>query len=326
MCGMSSENGPGTGYRQALEAAGYTRLHRGLVSASGPDHVTFLHSMVTNEVANLAEGAVSRAALLTPRGKMVCDFFLMRLPDRILLELDAQYTATFLSAIGQYIIMDEVEFSDRTDQLAHLRVMGPQAAEFWTTFAESTLPEMDRVVELDDGWGTRRSMWGLDGFDLFLPAAGIGAAEVNLRQSGLQELQDRDSTILRVEAGEPAFGVDVDESNYLLEAGLDSLVSYTKGCYVGQEVVSKATYIGGVARKLCCLLLPGPCQPGDSLHGPGDRVVGRLSSVVDSPRLGQTIGLALVKTSFAEPGTRLDLGSEDSTGSAEVVENFLGAA
>jgi folate-binding protein YgfZ len=329
----------GGGYEAAREAAAvFDRSFRGKIAVAGADRRTYLHAMLTNDVALLAPGSGCYAAYLTPQGRMIADMSVLELGDLVLLDLDPSTTAAVLQRLDQFIFSEDVKLGDVTEAFGRLTVAGPLAARVAAAvlagagqrgLGEGELagwPEF-RVVratfrgEMALVAASRET--GQPGFDMYVERPRVEDLAAALVAAGARAATDADWEVLRVEAGRPAFGIDMDADTIPLEAGIeDRAISLTKGCYPGQEVVIRILHRGHgrIARRIVGLRVTGDAVPGhgDVLRG-GDRDAGRITSAVRSPRVGGPIALAMVHRDFLTPGTELSVLHGDQTMTATVV-------
>jgi folate-binding protein YgfZ len=271
------------------------RSERGKLALTGSEAKDFLHGQVTNDILGLTEGHGCYAAFLTHKGKMLGDMRVFDLGDELLLDCERVSLQELFNMIRRYKLGREVELHKRTLELGLLSVIGPDA------------PVLAGPAEHDNA---RVTLGGAPvvavttdvGVDLFF-AASDGAAV-----RGALDFPDGDADdaeVVRVEHGRPRYGIDLDDSVIPQEAGLNErAVSFTKGCYVGQETVARLYYRGKPNRRLLGLRLSEPVAPGTALTL-GEKVVGRVGSVVVSPDHGP-IALALVRRE-ANPGDTVAL-------------------
>jgi tRNA-modifying protein YgfZ len=307
-----------TEYRTLREGCGLLdRSERGKLALSGPQAIEFLNGQITNELAGLQVGEGRYAAFLTHKGKMLGDLRVLAAEGseglELLLDTERVALQSLFDMIRRFKVGYDVELHKRTLERGLLSLIGPRAE---AVAGVDLGPEehTSGPVSID---GIQALAIRADaGIDLLAPAGDTAALAEALRARGAEPVGDAAAECLRIESGRPRFGVDLDESVIPQEAGLNErAVSFTKGCYVGQETVARLFYKGKPNRHLRGLRLSAAAEPGATLLL-GEREVGRLSSVADSPRLGP-IGLALVRRE-AEPGAQLRL-SEGET-RAEVVE------
>ncbi len=271
------------------------RSERGKLALTGPDAKTFLQGQVTQDIESLTPGHGGYAAFLTHKGKMLGDLRVFDLGDELLLDCERVALQELFNMIRRYKLGADVELHKRTLELALFSVIGPDA------------PDLAGPEEHDCA---RASLGGVAvvaartdvGVDVFCPAGDREAVRAAL---AFPDGSEADAEVVRVERGRPRYGVDIDDSTIPQEAGINErAVSFTKGCYVGQETVARLYYRGKPNRRLLGLRLSAPAPTGSELRL-GEKVVGRLGSSVVSPELGP-IGLALVRRE-ASPGDTVEV-------------------
>jgi len=326
------------GYRAAVESAAvFDRSGRGKIAVAGNDRRRYLHAMLTNDIASLQPGDGCYSAYLTPQGRMIADMRVLELGDMVLLDLDRSATAAVLARLDQFVFSEDVKLGELTEAFGELSVAGPHAARI----VAGALGGGERVVSESElaGWPEFRNVrasfrgqmvlvaasreTGAAGFDMYIERPYVELLAGALVASGATRADAADWEVLRVEAGRPAFGVDMDTETIPLEAGIEGrAISFTKGCYPGQEVVIRVLHRGHgrVARKTSGLLVAGARVPGagDQLTA-GDRDAGQVTSAVWSPRVGGPIALAMVHRDFLAPGTELTILHGDEKLGATVV-------
>ncbi|MGV1048800.1 MAG: YgfZ/GcvT domain-containing protein [Solirubrobacterales bacterium] len=296
-------------YRQLREECGLLeRRERGLLRVSGPDGAEYLQGQLTNDVEALAPGEGQYAALLDRKGHMQSDMRVLRVgAEEILLEIEALAREAVLRHLTMYSIGREVAVADVSDELAVLSLIGPRSAELAGTAA---LPE--DACEETSAAGSECLAVGSDaGLDLIVAAAERERLRDRLLEAGAVEVSPEAAEILRIESGRPRFGAEMGNETMPAEAGIvEGAVSFTKGCYIGQETVARLHYKGRPNRHLRGLRLSAPAPPGATLVL-GEKEVGRLGSAAVSPALGP-IGLAILRRE-AEPGAELRVGEDGVT-------------
>lgn len=307
-----------TDYRTITNGCGLLdRSERGKLALTGADARSFLQGQVTNDVEGLSPGVGCYAAFLTPKGKMLGDLRILDTGDEVLLDTERVALQGLFNMIRRFSIGYDVELHKRTLERGLLSLIGPGAAEV-AGAADLPLDEDAHVLMEVSGAGiTARAIRTDVGVDLLCDAGEVEALRAALADAGAVAVEEQAAEVLRVERGRPRYGIDLDDSVIPQEAGLNErAVSFTKGCYVGQETVARLHYRGKPNRRLRGLRLSGRAESGDELDFDG-RSVGRLASVVQSPRLGP-IGLALVRRE-APPGTHVTVGGAGDV-TAEVTE------
>ncbi len=297
---MSSSVGIATeAYQAVTESCGLLdRSERGKLALSGREAKSFLQGQVTNDVEQLAPGDGCYAAFLTPKGKMLGDLRILDVGDELLLDTERSSLQQLFNMIRRFKVGYDVELHKRTLECGLLSLIGPDAVQ--TAGADGLASAEHAHAELEiDGLPARAIRTDL-GIDLLCDAGDVGPLGAALEHRGAASVTEATLECLRVERGRPRYGMDLDETVIPQEAGLNErAVSFTKGCYVGQETVARLHYRGKPNRHLRGLRLPAGADRGAELRLE-DRVVGTLATVVESPRHG-IIGLALVRRE-ASPG------------------------
>ncbi|MFL5872781.1 MAG: YgfZ/GcvT domain-containing protein [Solirubrobacterales bacterium] len=286
-------------YRQLREECGLVeRPDRGLMVVSGPEAAEYLQGQLTNDTEAIGPGEWIHAALLDRKGHMQADMRVLRPgegPD-LWLDLEPEGLAAATRHLQMYKIGREVEVRDESEAHTLISLIGPRATEF------------ARAVEAT-------SLRTGEGVDLIVPAAERDRVREALLAAGAVEVSPEAAEILRIETGRPRFGAEMGTATMPAEAGIvETAVSFTKGCYIGQETVARLHYKGKPNRHLRGLRFSGRAQPGDSVRL-GEKEVGEVGSAAVSPAHGP-IGLAILRRE-AEPGATVAVGEDGVT--AEVV-------
>jgi tRNA-modifying protein YgfZ len=302
---MASLDTLGTDYRAITEAGGLLdRSDRGKLALSGADAAGFLQGQVSNDVESLTPGTGCYAAFLTPKGKMLGDVRILNAGEELLLDTERATLQALFNMIRRFSIGYQVELHKRTVECGLLSLIGPDAARL--AGADGLPSEEHAHIPLSIGGTQARAIRTDVGLDVLCDAADTEALRALLEESGAVAIGEAAAECLRVERGRPRYGIDLDDTVIPQEAGLNErAVSFTKGCYVGQETVARLFYRGKPNRQLRGLRLTDPAEPGEELLLEG-RPVGRLTSVAQSPRFG-AIGLALVRRE-APPGSTVTSG------------------
>src|SRR3954452_2763814 len=287
------------------------RSERGKLALTGPEAKTFLAGQITNDVESLAPGRGIYAALLTHKGKMLADLRVLDLDDELWLDTERVALQALFDVIRRAKIGYDVELRKRTLEQALFSLVGPRSREVAGADAAGLGP-----AEHDSARSPLGVLVTTDlGVDVICAAEEAGRVRDALERAGAVAVPESAVEARRVETGRPRYGLDLDDTVIPQEAGLNErAISFTKGCYVGQETVARLHYRGKPNRHLRGLRLSAPAEPGAEIRL-GEKVVGRLGSVVVSPRHGP-IALALVRREAA-PG---DVVTVDESATAEVVE------
>ncbi len=283
-----------------------------LVALSGPDRLRLLHGLVTADVKSAAEGETVGGFFTTGQGRILADFRLLAFTESGWLLLPPGTGEAIRTHLEKYKLASRVEISTVADRrLFELR--GPRASAA-AEIAKGLSGEGGRAVVASDTASATRLLLLLQASEAeeFLASWLREAMALRLRRVSAAA-----GEIARIEDGELQFGVDFSTENFPQETGRESAISYTKGCYLGQEVVARIHYRGGVQRLPRGLRFESAAEPvaGEELLLDG-RAVGRATSVALSPRFG-AIGLGLLHQRATAPGTRLEVARG---GSAEVLE------
>jgi folate-binding protein YgfZ len=302
---MTSIDTLGADYRTVTESCGlFDRSERGKLALSGAEAATFLQGQVSNDVEGLAVGAGCYAAFLTPKGKMLGDVRILNAGDELLLDTERIALQALFNMIRRFSLGYQVELHKRTLERGVLSLIGPGVAEI---AGAGGLGDDEHAHILTSIGGVEVRAIRTDvGIDLLCDSAEGDVLRERLLDAGAVPVGEQAVECLRVEHGRPRYGIDLDDTVIPQEGGLNErAVSFTKGCYVGQETVARLYYRGKPNRRLMGLRLSQTAAAGDELSFEG-RIVGRLSSVAPSPRFGP-IGLALVRRE-APPGSTVAVG------------------
>jgi folate-binding protein YgfZ len=302
-------------YRALHEEAGFlVRRGRGQIEVNGSDGAEFLQGQVTNDVEALGPGEGCYAALLDPKGHMKADLRVLCVAlETLWLDTEPAGAPALWRHLNTYKIGRRVEVVDRADERAIVSVIGPEATR---ATGSPPLHGEHEHAEFEYGTVSCRAVRTDLGVDLIVPMTELAEVRERLTAADVPEVDETAAEICRIEAGRPRYGLDMTTATIPQEAGInDRAVSFTKGCYIGQETVARLFYKGKPNRHLRGLKLDRPVEAGASLRL-GDREVGSVGSSCLSPKLGP-IALALVRRE-AQPGDALKVGDQDAH--AEVVE------
>ena len=297
------------------------RSARGRIVVSGADRASYLQGLLTNDIVALKAGRGCYAAYLTAQGRMIADVYVYELGDVILLTMNGGVKDDVLAKLDQFIFSEDVQLGDVTATFAQIGVIGPDAVTIVSRLLTGASPDaLGALAEhgnLRAEWNgepaivTRVTDTGEPGFDVFVDTSTRGAFETALATAGVAVLDEQTVEAIRLEAGVPVFRRDMDEDTIPLEAGIESrAISFSKGCYVGQEVIIRVLHRGHgrVARKLVGVVFDGEQPPaGGSVVRAGDREVGRVTSSAISPALKRPIALAYLHRDFVTPGVAVSV-------------------
>jgi len=296
-----------SGYQGLREQAAWLDLSaRGRIRATGEDRARLLHAMTTNQVQKLQPGEGCYTFFLNAQGRILADANLLCLEDSILIDTEPETRHKIYEHLDRYIIADDVTLIDETDALAAVGIEGPRAA--------AVLEQLQAVIPTalysTARWGSRivarTDTTGAGGFSVLLPAAEKARFLDQLLALGVPEANAEQACIVRLEHGRPRYGEEITERYLVQETGQLQAVSFTKGCYLGQEIVERVRSRAQIHRVLRRLEIDTPTPPehGAKLKS-GDVDAAEIASAVYSPAFGKTVAMAYVKVPFAEPGTVL---------------------
>jgi folate-binding protein YgfZ len=306
-------------YAALRQSAGVLDLSfRSRLCVLGADRRAFLNGQVTNNVKDLHPGEGCYAALVNAKGKMESDLNIYCLENELLLDFEPGLTAAVQSRLEKYIIAEDAQIADIAPDYGLLSVQGPRAAAALESLGFAPPQKLLSITRSEDAalgefYVANQPRFATSGFDLFIPTTSLLQAAERLlgairaiggRSCGWAALE-----IARIEAGVPRFGQDMDNTNLPGEAGLDArAISYSKGCYIGQEIIARIRTYGQVAKSLRGLRLPDdlPELPGKGAKlFLGDKEVGIITSATASPTLSGNIALAYIRREAAAAGTEL---------------------
>jgi folate-binding protein YgfZ len=319
-----------TDYQAILQGAAVADvMPRGMISVSGADRAGYLQGLLTNDIEALQPGTGCYSAWLTPQGRMMTDMHVIEGGDMLLLDVPAHVTTSVQRRLEDLIFTEEVQVGDLTADLSRVCIHGPEAAKL----VEKAIPNVTGLDDWIQHCNTRSTFkdasvvvvrvdqLGVPGFVIYTPNDSKEQLRDTLLAFGALLVGAEAIAATRIEAGIPLFGIDMDEEIIPLEAGIESrAISFTKGCYVGQEVVIRILDRGHgrIAKKLVGLYLDSNTlpKPGTILRGAGQDI-GTVTSVAHTPRSG-AIALGYVHRDYVEPGSKVEVAGHEKLVSATV--------
>ena len=300
---------------------------RGRLLVTGSEAVPFLNGLITNDMKTLEENRWMPAVFPNVQGRLIASVRISRLADDdkgkpiFLIDTEAATHERVLQTIQKFTLAGDFHVTDLTAETAHLSVQGKQAASIvWASLGVDVAGLSDAAVtRIDetandvtmtwDGIIIASSHTGAKGFDLILNATRAVEAWNKFVAAGARPVGHDAWETLRIEAGVPRYGQDMDDTTVVTETNLDEAVSYTKGCYVGQEIIARIKYRGHVAKKLRGLLFEGPIklEAPAAIISSDDKEIGRVTSTTISPHLGRRIALGYLKYEYSSAGTEVKL-------------------
>jgi aminomethyltransferase len=293
---------------------------RGRIAVAGLEAAKFLNGLVTNDVKALAPRFWLPAIFPNVQGRILAAVRIMNLDDHFLIDTEAATYEIVLNLLSRFTLAGDFRVTDQTEEVASLSVQGKRATEMVRSiFGEAAVPVQllpwepanISVVDWEHGQVTIicDTHTGEMGYDLFVEAAQITDLRQALIDQGAVVVTDDTVEMLRIEAGIPLYGVDIDSNTVVNESSLDYAVSYTKGCYIGQEIVVRIKHRGHVAKKLTSLIFPYESFEIDdrTVYSEDGQEAGRVTSWIISPQLGYTVALAYIKFDYLKMMTPIQM-------------------
>lgn len=289
---------------------------RGRIRVSGSEATMFLNGLITNDVKNLAQNRWIPAVFPTVQGRLIGAVRVIRGSEaEFLIDTETASHEAVLKTVSRFTLAGDFKVSDVTAETALLTLQGQGAGEILQKLFNQAVSDLPQNGVVQTTWQNapvtiiRASHTGEDGFDMFIDSSRKAELQQALEDAGAQPIGEDTFEILRVEAGIPRFRKDMDETNVIPEINLDDAVSYTKGCYVGQEIIVRIKHRGHPAKKLTGLRFETDQQieVGAVIRSKENQEIGRVTSAVISPRRG-SIGLGYVRYEHLAEGTRVVVG------------------
>jgi len=294
-------------YQEAVKnGAWFDVSKRGKIEVTGDDQITFLPRMLTNDIESLKPNQSTYACFLTPQGKVVTDAHVFRFEKSVWLDMEAGLAPKVIEALGKFVIADDVELKDKTQDFAGLLLFGPKARVYLQMLTKSS-GHPDKINEHLCSSINKTGchlfcipLFGKRAWYVVTPMSDKNALVTTIQQSAgefdMHACSDEVLEILRVQAGTPRYGVDFDQESLLMEVGIDkTAVSFTKGCYPGQEIVARMESRARFAKKLTGIVLEGTVVPkaGSEIQKSG-KAIGKITSAVLSPVSQKPLALGYV--------------------------------
>jgi len=298
--------------------------YRGKLSLSGKEHLKFLQGTLTNDVNKLKVGRGLYATFLTPKGRIIADMRLYRRSDSILIDLEPGLNEKVRELFLKYKISYKVDIEDSTETLSLISIQGQRSKELIEKTLGEKIPvmnEYDYIINNINGTETiiaKANRTGEDGFDIYIPSDGKDKSvwdhlvkngeEFQIKPVGLLAMET-----LRIEAGIPRYGVDMNENTIPIEAGLWHALSFEKGCYVGQEVIARIKWRGHVNWHLVGFEVDAiDVRIKDNRIFDGDRDIGYITSSSFSPMLNKVLALGYIRREFNKPGSIVSINTGEN--------------
>lgn len=290
---------------------------RGRILVSGSDAIMFLNGLVTNDVKSLTVNCWIPAAFANVQGRLLASIRIIRRADGFLIDTEAETYEKVFKLLERFTLAGDFHVQDLTPATATLSLQGQGAIDLLRAeFPIGPAREPGTIFHTPNGFDILPATHTAEaGFDIFMAAGEAGEWREKLMGCGAVGVDDGTHEVLRIEAGIPRYGVDMDENTVLNETNLDEAISFTKGCYTGQEIIIRIKHRGHVAKKLTGIVLDDetPLQPGATILAATGDEIGRVTSACVSPRLARTIALGYVKYDYLAAGTRIKVNDTAGT-------------
>lgn len=263
--------------------SGFYEQKRGLIAVWGKEAVQFLDGLITNDMKTLEDGQQMLAVFPNAQGRLLAVVRVLREGDRFLFETEEATREKVFQNLFRFTFAGDFFVEDLSDQYRYFDVF------------QSQPPVVTGVLMFAGS-----SYWGI-----FTPNDEVAEFTQKLEDMEAVEVSDALYEILRIESGIPKFGVDMDETTIVPELGVEEMISYKKGCYIGQEIIARIHFRGHVAKQLTGLTLSAEVEQNSELFTIDGKNAGRITSSTYSPKLGENIALAYVRYEHLAPGTVL---------------------
>lgn len=302
---------------------------RGRMLLSGTEVVTFLNGLITNDMKTLAVNSWMPAAFPNVQGRLLAGVRVIHRDDGFLIDTESATRETVLKLLERFTLAGDFRVEDVTDATAMLSVQGQKAVGGLNAVLGDEMAQVERhsvaTAQLSDGERVdiiRATHTGEDGFDLLIASDAVEKVRDLLIEAGAESVDPEALETLRIEAGIARYGADMDETNVVTETNLDDAVSFSKGCYIGQEIIARIKYRGHVAKKLTGIIADGELalESGAKIFAVDEKEIGRVTSFTFSPQLQRTIAMAYLKYDYLAPGTPVKIRSSDEDYPAVVAE------
>ena len=294
--------------------------NRSLVEVTGKDSVSFLHRMLTNDIKNIKPGSGCFACLLNAQAKIMADMNIFVADQKVLMAMESTVVNKVIGSLNQFTVMDDVKFSDKSNELSIFAVLGPKAEEVIkslfpnTAYPKEVFAHVAAKIQNLDCYLVCISLFGFKTWCFVVSSQEKNTAfelvKTTAKKFGISIIDKETALMLRVESGTPRYGIDLTEEIILPEVKLiePRAVSFTKGCYPGQEIVARIDSRGKFAKQLT-----GIAMSGEEIPNPCDKIqksgkdIGWITSAVFSPVLSKPLALGFVASDYLAVETEVEV-------------------
>lgn len=287
-----------TGYEALRSGAAWLDLsERGKIKATGEDRVRLLHAMSTNNVQALSPGQGLYTFFLNAQGRVLADASVFGLPEMLLIDTEPIARAKLYEHIDKYIIADDVTLEDATEHMTTIGIDGPSADDILASAGVPVPTSEYGIVAWGDAFVARVADTAGPGYSIFAPVVRKTEIIEMLEHAGAMQASHEEAQIVRTENRRPRFGLDFGENLIAHETGLMEAVHFTKGCYLGQEIVERVRSRGHVNKRIYAIEMQAETAPGPGAKLQADgKDAGEVTSAVFSPALQRVVGFAIVRS------------------------------
>ena len=301
---------------------------RGRILVSGSEAVMFLNGLITNDMKTLAMNSWMAAAFANVQGRLLAAVRIAHREDGFLIDTESTTRETVITLLDRFTLAGDFRLQDLTDETTMFSVQGRRAPEIVSHVlgAGAASVERQKIANAQFGDATvnvmRATHTAEDGFDLFIDANSGANLRGALTAAGAVPISKATFETLRIEAGVPLYGLDMDENNVVTETNMDDAVSFTKGCYLGQEIIVRIKHRGHVAKKLSGVVLDDstPVPRNSKIISSEGKEIGRVTSSAFSPRLDRAVALGYLKYDYLAAGTEVKVVPPESEAIATVAD------
>ncbi|MGI8788490.1 MAG: YgfZ/GcvT domain-containing protein [Pyrinomonadaceae bacterium] len=278
---------------------GFCEQRRGLIAVRGKEAAQFLNGLITNDAAKLEDNSQMFAAFPNAQGRLLAVVRVLKKDDKFLFETEAATREKVFQNLFRFTFAGDFFVEDLSDEFRYFEILN---SEF----------QISNSIEFQNNVGQ----------SVFVPNDAAEDLTSELNNKNAVEISDELYEILRIENGEPLYGVDMDETTIVPELGIAEIINYKKGCYIGQEIIARIHFRGHIAKQLTGLILSEPSASADGLNlelqnaelkSLDGKNAGRITSVTFSPTLEKQIALAYVRYDYLAENTKLKVNETEAT-------------
>ena len=295
----------------------------GFIGVAGSEAVMFLNGLITNDVAKLEENSWMSAAFPNAQGRLLAVVRVLRQGDKFLFVTENETYEKVLKNLERFTLAGDFQVNDLSEKMQLVSIRGENSAEILNGILNENLSNIqnNKLAQAKYNGVTVTILKPIreNGFDIIAPKQQANNLQSELlHKHKFEFISENLRGLLRIEQGIPLYGIDMDETTIVPEIGLPEIISYHKGCYIGQEIIARIHFRGHIAKQLTGLILSEPEAVAtglinQELKSPEGKNAGKITSAVFSPKLEKTIALAYVRYDYLAEGTELKIGELTAT-------------